>query len=91
MKLEKNRSPDSEEKSFELVIMITSPCNEDPLTPHFYIAKLGFTGVFIFFVFFALKHILWVLVRAASLRRFLRVPTIYVLNKLKKNITFFFI
>ena len=29
----------------------TSPCNEHPLTPHFYIAKLGFTGVFIFSYF----------------------------------------
>ena len=29
----------------------TSPCNEDPLTPHFYIVKLGFTGVFIIFLF----------------------------------------
>ena len=26
----------------------TSPCIEDPLTPHFYIVKLGFTGVYIF-------------------------------------------
>ena len=29
----------------------TSPCKEDPLTPHFYIVKLGFTGVCIFFLF----------------------------------------
>ena len=29
----------------------TSLCNEDPLTPHFYIVKLGFTGVYIFFLF----------------------------------------
>ena len=29
----------------------TSPCNEHPLTPHFYIVKVGFTGVFIFFLF----------------------------------------
>ena len=29
----------------------TSPCNEHPLTPHFYIVKLGFTGVYIFFLF----------------------------------------
>ena len=29
----------------------TSPCNEDPLTPHFYIVKLGFTGVYIFSYF----------------------------------------
>ena len=29
----------------------TSPCNENPLTPHFYIVKLGFTGVcFIFLI-----------------------------------------
>ena len=44
-------------------IMLTCPCNEDPLTPHFYIVKRGFTGVYIFFIIFALKHKLWVLVR----------------------------
>ena len=27
----------------------TSPCNEDLLAPHFYMVKLGFTGVFIFY------------------------------------------
>ena len=32
-------------------IMQTCPCNVDPLTPHFYIVKLGCTGVFIFFYF----------------------------------------
>ena len=31
--------------------MQTSPCNEYPLTPHFYIVKLGFTGVYIIFLF----------------------------------------
>ena len=36
--------------------MQTSSCNEYPLTPHFYIVKLGFTGVFIFLIF-ALKHL----------------------------------
>ena len=46
--------------------MITSPCNVYPLTPHFYIVKLGFTGVYIIF---ALKHRLRVLIRTASLRR----------------------
>ena len=46
----------------------TSPCNEHPLTPHFYIVNLGFTGVYIFLIF-APKHRLWVLVRTASLRR----------------------
>ena len=34
-----------------LNIMITSPCNEYPITPHFYIVKLGFTGVYISFLF----------------------------------------
>ena len=29
----------------------TSPCNEDPRIPHFYIVKLGFTGVYIIFLF----------------------------------------
>ena len=45
----------------------TSPCKEHPLIPHFYIVKLGFTGVY-FFVIFAPKHRLWVLVRTASVR-----------------------
>ena len=29
------------------VITKTCPCNEDPLTPHLYIVKLGFTGIHI--------------------------------------------
>ena len=33
------------------VIRITSPCNEHPFTPHFYIEKVGFTRVYIFFLF----------------------------------------
>ena len=44
--------------------------NFDPLKPHFYIVKLGFTGVYIIFVISAQKHRLWVLVRTASTRRF---------------------
>ena len=52
---------------FTLTIMQTSPCNEYPLTPHFYIVKLGFTGVYIFFLIFALKHRSLVHVRTASL------------------------
>ena len=39
------------------------------LTPHFYIVKMGFTGVYIIFLF-----------------SYLRVPTINVLSKNKKNI-----
>ena len=52
------------------LIMITCPFDLYPLAPHFYIAKLGFTGVFIIFLFLLLKHRLWVLVRTASVRRF---------------------
>ena len=44
--------------------------NFDPLQPHFYIVKLGFTGVYIIFLISAQKHRLWVLVRTASVRRF---------------------
>ena len=61
--------------------MITCPCNVDPLTPHFYIVKLGFTGIYFCFLFFALKHRLWVLVRTALLKRFKRVPPIYDMSK----------
>ena len=38
-----------------LSIMITCPCSEHPLTPHFYIVKLGFTGVYIIFLFLLLN------------------------------------
>ena len=40
--------------------------NSDPLKPHFYIVKLGFTGVYIIFLISAQKHRLWVLVRAEA-------------------------
>ena len=42
--------------------------NFDPLKPHFYMVKLGFTGVFIIFLISAQKHRLWVLVRTALVR-----------------------
>ena len=40
---------------------ITKTClyNFDPLKPHFYIVKLGFTGVYIIFLISAQKHRLW--------------------------------
>ena len=44
-------------KRVRVIIMKTSPCIEDPLTPHFYIVKLGFTGVYIFFYLFLLQNI----------------------------------
>ena len=51
---------------------ITKTClyNFDPLKPHFYIVKLGFTRVYIIFLITAQKHTVWVLVRTASPRRF---------------------
>ena len=52
--------------------LITKSClyNFDPLKPHFYVVKLGFTGVYIIFLISAQRHRLGVLVRTASLRRF---------------------
>ena len=68
-------------------ILVTKTClyNFDPIKPHFYIVKLGFTGVYIIFHIsaqnidcgyslepprFCSKHRLRVLVRTASARRF---------------------
>ena len=41
--------------------IITKTClyNFDPCKPHFYIIKLGFTGVYIIFLISAQKHRLW--------------------------------
>ena len=33
------------------IIMLTCLCNVYTLTPHFYIEKLGFTGIYIFLIF----------------------------------------
>ena len=59
-----------------------------PYTPFLYKKTGVYQGIH-YFLIFALKHRLWVLVRTASARWFLRVPTIYVLSKTKKNNTFF--
>ena len=40
-----------------LHIMITCPCNVDPLTPHFSIVKFGFTGVYIILLFCSKTYI----------------------------------
>ena len=58
-------------------IMKTCLYNFDPLKPHFYTVKLGFTGVYITFVISAQKHRLW-------------VPKIYVLSRNMKNIRIFY-
>ena len=36
---------------YQRLIMITCSCNVHPRTPHFYVVKLGFTGVYIIFLF----------------------------------------
>ena len=36
---------------YKLNIRKTCPCSEYPLKPHFYIVKLGFAGVYLFFLF----------------------------------------
>ena len=51
------------------IITKTYLYNFDPHRPHFYLVKLGFTGVYIIFPISAQKHRLWVLVRTASSRR----------------------
>ena len=78
-------------KLFLCSILKTCLYYADPLKPHFYIVKLGFTGVCIIFLISAQKHRLWVLVRTASARRFYRVPTIYVLSRNMKNIRMFYL
>ena len=57
----------------------------DPIKPHFYIVKLGFTGVYFIFHISAQKHRLWVPVRTASLR----VSKIYVLAGIETRQTRF--
>ena len=54
--------------SYKCVSLITKTClcNFDPLKPHFYIVKLGFTGVYIILHISDQKHRLWVLVRTDS-------------------------
>ena len=59
----------------------TCPCY---LEPHFYIEKLGYAGVDLFFLF-----LLQNIDCGYSMRRFYRVPTIYVLSINKKNTKIF--
>ena len=53
-----------------IFILKTRLYNFEPLKPHFYKVKLGFTGVYIIFLISAQRHRLWVLVRTASPGRF---------------------
>ena len=60
--------------------MQTCPCNVYPLEPQFYIARLGYAGVYLFFLI-----LLQNIECGYSARRFLRASTIYVLSKNKKK------
>ena len=57
-----------------------------PLKPQFYIVKLGYTGVNMFFLIFAPKHGLWVLVSlcAADLRICLHIMYAKSIRKLTR-------
>ena len=63
---------EGKETEITKVDSITKTClyNFDPLEPHFYIVKRGFTGVYIIFLISAQKHRLWVFVRTALPKRF---------------------
>ena len=58
---EKYHQLSSDELAQRVVKVITKTClyNFDPLKPHFYIVKPGFTGVYIIFLISAQKHRLW--------------------------------
>ena len=64
---------------YRLPIRKTCPCNVYPLEHHFYIAKLGFAGVYLFFLF---------LLQNIDCGYSLEPPR-YVLSKNKKNIKYF--
>ena len=72
--------------------LITKTClyKVDPLKPHFYIVKLGFTGVYVIFLISGQKHRLWVLVRTATIYILSRNVKKYQNVYLKIFISFFF-
>ena len=73
--------------------LITKTClyNYDPLKPHFYIVKLGFTGVYIIFPISSQNHRLWVLVSTASARRSNEYPQSIFEQKYEKMSEFFYL
>ena len=76
-------------KACTQVLVNHYPYNFDPLKPHFYIVKLGFTEVYIhYFPYFCSKHRLWYSLEPP--RRVLQsmFSTIYVLSRNTKNISF---
>ena len=73
-----------------LHIRKTCPCNIYPLIPHFYIAKLGYAGIYMYICFLFLLQNRDCGYSLEPPRRFYRVPTIYVLSKIRKISRFFF-
>ena len=75
---------------FTQIALITKPClyNVDPLKPHFYIVKLGFTGVYIIFLIPA-KNIDCGYSLEPPRRGGLTSTSIYVLSRNMKNIRIF--
>ena len=70
------------------LLSITETClyNIDPLKPHFYIVKLGFTGVDITFLISAQKHRLCVLVRAEAVLTSTHTPCLSRYMKKYQNL-----
>ena len=66
----------------------TCPCNEYPLIPHFYVAKLGYDGIYLFFLFLLQNIECGYLLELLS-EVVLTCIHVYVLNKIKKNIKHF--
>ena len=77
-----------------LLLVITKTClhvyNFDTLIPHFYIVKLGFTGVYIIFLIL-LKNIDCGYSLEPPCRSVLTVPTFYDLSSNMKNIRVFYL
>ena len=62
------------QNAYTVFITKTNLYNFDLLKPHFYIVKLGFTGIYIIFLFSAKKHRLWVLIRTPQQGGFNKYP-----------------
>ena len=60
-----------------MTIRITCLYNFDLLKPHFYIVKLGFTGVYIIFLISAQKHRLWVYIFEQKYEKYQRFLSLF--------------
>ena len=70
-------------------IMLTCLYNEYPLIPHFYILKLGFTHINMFFLIFVLKIDCGYSLEQPQSGGSNVLPTIYVSGKIRKMSHFF--